>query len=105
MNSAFSEDGVDPIGSTVCRRMRRACVAGPPRLSFICLLNKLGHGKRARAVDADEQVKLAFNRLHLGDVDVKEADRVVLELRSLRLAFRDIRQARDAVALKVPMQH
>ena len=66
--------------------MRRACVAGPPRLSFICLLNKLGHGKRARAVDADEQVKLAFNSLHLGDVDVKEADKVALELRSLRLA-------------------
>ena len=85
--------------------MRRACVAGLPKLSFICLLNKLGHGKRARAVDADEQVKLAFSSLHLGDVDVKEADRVSLELRPLRLVALDIRQARDAVALKAPMQH
>ena len=85
--------------------MRRACVAGPPRLSFICLLNKLGHGKRARAVDADEQVKLTFSSLHLGDVDVKEADRVALELRPLRLVALDMRHARDAVALKAPMQH
>ena len=85
--------------------MLRACVAGPLRLSFVRLLNKLGHGKRARAADADEQVKLTFSSLHLGDVDVKEADRVALELRPLRLVALDMRQARDAVALKVPMQH
>ena len=36
--------------------------------------------------------------------DVEEADRTAFELRTLRLVALDVRQARDAVALKAPMQ-
>ena len=46
----------------------------------VCLLDEWGHGKLARAVNADEQVQLAFSGLNLGDVDVKEADGIALEL-------------------------
>ena len=56
-------------------------------------LDELGHGKLARAVDANEQEELSFSSLHLGDVDVEVSDRVTFELRPLRLVALDIRQA------------
>lgn len=37
-------------------------------------------------MDCDEEVELALGRLHLGDTDVKIADRVALELFSTGLA-------------------
>ena len=70
----------------------------------VCLLDKLGHGKFACAVNADEQVKLALSGLHLGDVDMEEADRVALELLALRLVAFHVRQSRDAMSLQAPMQ-
>jgi len=70
----------------------------------VCLVDELGHGERARAVDADEQVKLAFGGLNLGDVDMEEPYGVALELRPFRLVTSDIRQARDAMALQAPVQ-
>jgi len=44
-------------------------------------LVKLDEGELARAVDGHEEVKLAFLRSHLGDVDVEVADRIGLEAR------------------------
>jgi len=62
----------------------------PSRLS-VRLLDELGHGKLARAIDANEQEKLSFSSLNLSDVDVKEADRVAFELRPLWLVALDVR--------------
>ncbi len=63
------------------------------------LLVELGHRELARAVNADKEIELALGGLHVGDVDVEEADRVGLELLPLRLVTLDIRQTRDAVPL------
>jgi hypothetical protein len=38
------------------------------------------------AINGNEQVELAFGRLHLGNVDVEVADRVALELLPLSLS-------------------
>ena len=44
----------------------------PGRLP-VSLLNGLGHGKLARAVDANEQEELSFSSLHFGNVYVDRA--------------------------------
>lgn len=44
----------------------------PGRLP-VCFLDELGHGKLARAVDANEQEELSFSSLHFGDVYVDRA--------------------------------
>jgi len=74
------------------------------RRSPIGLVDQLGDRELAGAVDADEQVKLAFGGLHLSDIDVKEADRIALEALALRLVTLDVRQAGDAVPLEASMQ-
>ena len=63
------------------------------RIDDIGFLDELGHGKLARAVDANEQEELSFSSLHFGDVYVEEADRVAFELRPPGLVALDVRQA------------
>jgi hypothetical protein len=41
---------------------------------------KLDEGEFAHPIDSDEHVELAFGGLHLGDIDMEEADRIALEL-------------------------
>ena len=60
---------------------------------------QLDKGELGRAVDRDQQVELALLGPDLGDVDVEEADRVMLELGAPRLVALCVGQARDAVAL------
>ena len=60
--------------------------------------------KFAGPVNAHKEIKLALHRLNFRDIDMKEADRVTLELLALRLVALDIRQARDPVPLKATMQ-
>lgn len=71
-----------------------------PGCAPVRLVDELGDRKFARAVDADEQVELAFGSLHLSDIDMEETDRVALEALSLRLFALDVWQAGDAVPLK-----
>ncbi|AML51139.1 hypothetical protein RC74_07580 [Falsihalocynthiibacter arcticus] len=52
----------------------------------------------------NKEIELALHSLNLGNVDMKEADGVTLELLALRLVTLDIRQAGDAVPLKTTMQ-
>ena len=99
LNAIVGEDGVDLIWHGLEHVLQEL----PSRLP-VCLLDQLGHGELARAVNADEQEELSFGSLNLGDVDMEEAYGVALELRPLRLVTLDIRQARDAVTLKAPMQ-
>lgn len=49
-------------------------------------------------------MELALLGADLGNIDVEVAERVALELASFRLVAVDVRQARDAVALKAAMQ-
>ncbi|BEU99358.1 hypothetical protein NSDW_04530 [Novosphingobium olei] len=58
----------------------------------------------AGAVDADEQVQLAFGSLHLSDINVNEANQLALEALTLWLVALDVRQARDAVQLQASVQ-
>ena len=75
----------------------------PGRLSVSCF-NELGDGELGCPVDADEQVELALGSLHLGDVDVEEADGVAFEFLPPGLVAFDIGQARDAMSLQAPMK-
>ena len=75
-----------------------------PCCPSISLVDQLRDGELAGAVNADEQVELAFGSLHLSNVDVEEADGVALEGLPLWLVAFDVRQAGDAVSLKAPMQ-
>jgi len=70
----------------------------PGRLP-VGLVDHLGHGKSARAVNADERKRLALSGLHLG-----EAGGVAPELLALRLVALPIRQPRNAVALQTPTE-
>ena len=75
----------------------------PGRLSVSCC-NELSDGELGSPVDSDEQVELALGSLHLGNVDVEEADGVALELLALGLVAFDIRKPRDAMTLQAPVQ-
>ena len=75
-----------------------------PRGLAICLVDEVGDCKLAGPVNADEKIQLALRSLHLGNIDMKKAHGVALELLPLRLVALDIRQARDAMSLKAPMQ-
>ncbi len=70
-----------------------------PCCSPIGFFNELGNGELAGPVDGHEEIELALSGLHLGNVDVKETDRVALEPLAPRLVPLDIGQARDAMAL------
>lgn len=74
------------------------------RCSSISLVDQLGDCELAGAIDADEQVELASGGMHLGDIDVKEADRVALEALPLRLAAFDVRQAEDTMSLEAAVE-
>ena len=66
--------------------------------------NELSHSELASAINADEQVKLTFGGLHLGDINVKKACGVAFELLPLGLVALDIWQTRDAMPLQTAMQ-
>jgi hypothetical protein len=70
----------------------------------IGLLMQLHEGELRGSVDADEQVELAFLGPDFGDVDVKEADRVGLELLLRGLVAFNLREPADAVSLQAAMQ-
>ena len=93
------KNGVDLIGHGLEHVLQEL----PGSLS-VSRCNELSDGELGRPVDADEEIELALGSLHLGDVDVEEADGVALELLPLGLVAFDIRQARDAMPLQAPMQ-
>ena len=75
-----------------------------PRRTPVSLVDELGDHEITCAVDADEQVKSALASLKLGDIHVKEADRVTLEALSLRLVPLNVRQTEYAVPLQAAVQ-
>lgn len=67
------------------------------------LLVQLDEDRLRGPVDGDQEIELALGGLHLGDVDMEEADRISLELLLRDLLASDIRQASDAMALEAAM--
>lgn len=67
-------------------------------------LMQFDEGELRRSIDGDEHVQLALFGSNLGDVDMKEADGIGLELPADRLVSFDIRQAGNAMALQASMQ-
>lgn len=98
-NGSIGEDGVDLVGNRLDQRDEEGRGGDP-----VGLFLQPEKGKFARAVNGYEEVELAFGGLHLSDVDVEVADRVALELLLRGDVARDLRQARDVMALQAAMQ-
>ena len=73
-NGSIRENGVDLIGHCFEHSLQELPCCLP-----VCLIDDLGHGKLACAVNADEQIKLSLGGLNFRDVDVKEADGVAFD--------------------------
>ena len=70
----------------------------------IGLLMQLDESELRRSIDSNKQIELAFLRPDFGDVDMKEADRIGLELFLRFFVTFDIRQTADAMAMQAAMQ-
>jgi len=92
-------DRVNAVGHCFQQKFEELPSRPPVRL-----VDELGDRKLAGAVDADEQVELAFGNLNLGDIYVKEADRVALEALSLRLVPLNVRQTGYTMTLQAAVQ-
>jgi hypothetical protein len=99
VGSVVGEDGVDLVGDSLDQvaQEARGGAAGH-------LLMQFDEGELRRSVDCDDEMELALRGSDLGEVDMKIADRVGLELAFRRSFAFDLRQARDPVALEAAMQ-
>lgn len=69
-----------------------------------CLLNKLSEGELGSSADGYEEIKPAFSRMHIGNVNVEIADRIALELLLWLPVASDLGQPGNTVAPKASMQ-
>ncbi len=99
LDAVVGQDGVDLIGHGFDQGLEEA-----GRCPGVGFLDELREGELGCPVDGHEEVEFPLFGSDLGDVDMKEADRVALELLPRRLLALDIRQAADAVALQAAMQ-
>ena len=99
LNAIIGENGMDLTGHGF-EHIPEQLPSGAP----VSLIDELRHGELAGAINADKEIELAFNGLHFGDVDMKEPDRVALELLPLWFVPFDIGQARYAVPPEAPVQ-
>lgn len=123
IDAVFIADAVKQVheGMPVCFAMRELdAIIGKYRVQVIrydvdqitqevrgyapCLpLMQLGISKLRGPVDGNEQVQFAFFRMHLGNVDVEVADRVLLEGFLFGL-LTYVRQPTDTMPLEATMQ-
>ena len=61
-------------------------------------------GKLRGPIDGNKEVQASLFGSHFGDVDMKEADGIALELGPLRLVTFGFGQSGDAVALQTAVQ-
>lgn len=99
MRTVVGEYGVDPIRHG-CSEVSQEVAGNPTGGLFVQLDERELRGP----VDRHQQVKLALLGPHLGQIYVKVADRVRLELRPHRLVAIDLGQPADAVALQAAVQ-
>jgi hypothetical protein len=74
LNAVVAQNNLNLVRNSSHKSIEKGSRRGRRRL-----LDKLGKGEFARPVEGSIEIKLAFFRPHLSDVDVKEADRVSLE--------------------------
>ncbi len=74
------------------------------RCDAIGFVGDLDEGEFRCAVYRDEKIELSLRRLHFGDVDVKEADRIRFELLLRGLVACDVRQPADPMPLQAAVQ-
>ncbi len=67
------------------------------------LLDQLGDGELAGAVNGDKEIKLSFLGSDLGNIDVEITNRVALKLLALGFVAFDVRQTGYSVSLKTAM--
>lgn len=73
---------MDPVGTAAVRATRSR---GGDAVRF---LDQMDEGELRGPVDSDVEMELTLCRLHFGDVDVEEADRVILDRLLCRLPSR-----------------
>ena len=94
LDPVVRQDGMDLVGHGFEHVLQEL----PGGLS-VSIRNELSDSELGRPVDSDEEKELSLGGLHFGDVDVKEPDRVALELLPLGFVSRDIGKSRDAMPL------
>jgi len=99
LNAVVGQYSVKPVGNSFDEILQKLGRLQLPRLSM-----QFNKGKFAGAVDRNEQIQLPFGCLYLGNIDVEIADWIALELFLRGLAALDLRQTRDAMALKAAVQ-
>ena len=82
----IGQDRVDVVGYGFQQMLEEL-----PGRSPVSLVDELRYRELAGAIDTDEEIELAFGGLHLGDIDMEEADRITFEELPLRLVTLDIR--------------
>ena len=99
LDAVIRKDGVQPVWDGFDQSFQKRHGGRP-----VGLVVQLGKSELRRAIDRYEQVELSLFGAHLGDVDMKEADRIGLELLLRPLVALDVRKARDVMALEQSMQ-
>ncbi len=99
LDAVVGEHGMDAIRNGLDECFKERCCG-----SHIRLFDEFDHRELRGAVDGHEQVELAFGGPDLGQVDMKEADRIRVELLPLGLVAFHVRQAADAMTFQAPMK-
>ena len=99
LDSIVGEHDLDPVGHGGGEGLQEGA-----RGLCISLVDELSDSKLGGAVDRYVEIELALRGLHFGDVDMKLADRIGLELALGRSFAFDLRQAGDPMTLKAAMQ-
>ena len=99
LNAVVGQNGVDFIRNRLDQRFKEGSRGQPVGLAL-----ELGEGNFGRAVNRHEKIELSLFGSDLGNVDVKEADRIGLKLFLVRLVAFDLRQPADPVTLQTSMQ-
>jgi hypothetical protein len=97
--AVLGEHGLDAVRNGFHERFEEGCGS-----LHIGLFHEFDHSELRGPVDGHEQVELALGGSHLGQVDVKEADRIAIELLPSRLVALDVGQTSDAVTLQTPVK-
>ena len=71
---------------------------------FPGLLLRVAASEPGGAVDSDEEIQLALSGLNLGDINVKVAERVGLEVLRRELVALPLGQSRDVMTLQAAVQ-
>jgi len=99
MGAVISEDGVDLVRNNLDQLFQEisGCFSGG-------LINQLCEGEFGSAVHSDKKVELSLLRADLGQIDMKVADRIGLELLAGGARSIEMRQATDSMTLKAAME-